>query len=424
MKTLTHRRIRTHRVVDAVEAAYRLEGTHEGWLASLLEAVHPDLDLGAGLYTFSARVSATRFAPDSAFTSRALDPRFIALLARLNEDPPGELLEELAKSLVHAGGLEELIGPDHPVTRHFRATAKGTGFVDGFTLFAQDGEGRGVCLSAPARASVNHGEPARAAWRRVGLHFAAGLRLRAKLAAGPMRPEALVAPGGKIADAEGPLRRDPGLRAKLQAAVASMEKARTRALRGDPERALRLWKGLMGGRWSLVDRWEADGRRYVAAHANAPALRDFRALTKQEGLLLRYVSLGASNKEVAFALGLPMGTVATTLRRVVRKLGGRSRRDLVGLDQAEHLRVDLGGDRLDVLRLQRARDAKEVTELTAAEREVLERLAGGASNAAIAAARGSSVKTVTHQVESVFRKLGVQSRTEAMAKVLAKGDEG
>lgn len=53
--------------------------------------------------------------------------------------------------------------------------------------------------------------------------------------------------------------------------------------------------------------------------------------------------------------------------------------------------------------------------LTDAEREVVAAILDGKSNAAIAAARGRSPRTVANQINSVFRKLGVGSRAELVA---------
>ena len=54
--------------------------------------------------------------------------------------------------------------------------------------------------------------------------------------------------------------------------------------------------------------------------------------------------------------------------------------------------------------------------LTAAEQEVVLALLAGQSNAAIARARGRSARTVANQVARVFRKLGVSSRAELVAR--------
>jgi DNA-binding NarL/FixJ family response regulator len=50
--------------------------------------------------------------------------------------------------------------------------------------------------------------------------------------------------------------------------------------------------------------------------------------------------------------------------------------------------------------------------LTPSEAQVLEHLARGMSNAAIARARHTSVRTVANQVASLFRKTGARSRAE------------
>jgi len=52
--------------------------------------------------------------------------------------------------------------------------------------------------------------------------------------------------------------------------------------------------------------------------------------------------------------------------------------------------------------------------LTIRERQVLDGLAAGRSNTAVAGALGLSVKTVSNHVSSVFAKLGVASRAEAV----------
>jgi DNA-binding NarL/FixJ family response regulator len=59
--------------------------------------------------------------------------------------------------------------------------------------------------------------------------------------------------------------------------------------------------------------------------------------------------------------------------------------------------------------------------LTAREAEVLRLLAGGASNAQIAAALVLSRKTVEHHVEAVYAKLDVHSRSAATVRAMELG---
>jgi DNA-binding NarL/FixJ family response regulator len=55
--------------------------------------------------------------------------------------------------------------------------------------------------------------------------------------------------------------------------------------------------------------------------------------------------------------------------------------------------------------------------LTQAERAVAELVLEGASNAAIAKARGTSARTVANQVATIFRKLEISSRVELAARI-------
>lgn len=56
--------------------------------------------------------------------------------------------------------------------------------------------------------------------------------------------------------------------------------------------------------------------------------------------------------------------------------------------------------------------------LTPSERSVVELLLQGATNAQIADARKSRARTVANQVGSIYRKLGVNSRAELLARLL------
>ena len=63
-------------------------------------------------------------------------------------------------------------------------------------------------------------------------------------------------------------------------------------------------------------------------------------------------------------------------------------------------------------------DAAESMQLTAAEREVLQLVAKGLDNQAIADRLGKSEKTVRNQVSSIFDKLGVRTRAAAIVRAI------
>ena len=195
-----------------------------------------------------------------------------------------------------------------------------------------------------------------------------------------------------------------------------MERARTKKERKDPVHALDLWRGLVAGEWSLVEKWENDGKRYLAAYRNRPDVRDPRALTSHESTVLRYVSLGASNKEVAFALGLSIGSIGSAVSQLLRKFGCQRRTDLLAFaspDRALRMSLPLGArEEVAILALPSRRNELARRKLSMTEQEVAEQVIAGATTAAISRARGTSPHTVSNQIRGMFRKLGVQSRAE------------
>ncbi len=69
----------------------------------------------------------------------------------------------------------------------------------------------------------------------------------------------------------------------------------------------------------------------------------------------------------------------------------------------------------------RATASPAFPELTGREHEVLERMARGWSNAAIAASLGLSPKTVSNHISALFAKLGVATRSEAIVQARRQG---
>jgi DNA-binding CsgD family transcriptional regulator len=82
--------------------------------------------------------------------------------------------------------------------------------------------------------------------------------------------------------------------------------------------------------------------------------------------------------------------------------------------------VEIGGEQRAVLTFSLGEPALPVL-LSAAEREVALALLAGRSNAQIASARKTSVRTVANQVMSTYRKLGVRSRKELIVALSSRG---
>jgi DNA-binding CsgD family transcriptional regulator len=132
---------------------------------------------------------------------------------------------------------------------------------------------------------------------------------------------------GKLQHATGPAQGKTAQVALRQAARA-IDRARGTRLR-DPRAAVELWRCLVEGRWSLVDRFDSDGRHFLIARRNPPPTLVIRELSGAQQQVAALAAQGRSNKLIAYELGLSVGTVATHLMRALRKLGIRSRVQLI-----------------------------------------------------------------------------------------------
>lgn len=170
-------------------------------------------------------------------------------------------------------------------------------------------------------------------WDRVAVPVAAAKRPRGALNEAPTTTdvgEAVGTADGRIVYAEGAAKAATH-REALREAARAVDRARGARRRRDPDEALALWRGLVAGRWTLVDRFESDGRRCYVAHRNDPAVPDPRALTLRERQVAALAALGDSDKRIAYALGLARSTVASSLASARRKLGVHSRAALIQL---------------------------------------------------------------------------------------------
>lgn len=113
-----------------------------------------------------------------------------------------------------------------------------------------------------------------------------------------------------------------------QRAIAADQK-RSPLRRDGAQEALKIWQALVEGRWSLVDWFDTDERRYILARPNPTRTRDPRALTKRESQIAGYAALGESHKMIAYRLGIARSTVTNTLHSAMRKLGVSTQAQLV-----------------------------------------------------------------------------------------------
>jgi DNA-binding CsgD family transcriptional regulator len=159
---------------------------------------------------------------------------------------------------------------------------------------------------------------------RLVAHLSLGERL---LERKTETPQAIMRPDGLVLHAEGDASA-PSARAALHAQVLRVVRARRTE---DADDALGLWRGMVDGRWSLVDEFDTDGKRFFVARENLRELIAPRALTAREGQTLALLCEGKSNKLIAYELGLSPATVSMIVRSILEKLGVKHRAELIDL---------------------------------------------------------------------------------------------
>lgn len=246
-------------------------------------------------------------------------------------------------------------------------------------------------------------------------HLAAAWRLRKRLAAPDAFGEneaAILRPDGRVSAAFGPAQA-PGARSRLRELVL----ARERALRaGDGA----LWPALLDGRYTIVDRFERGGARYVVAYRNSRTAASLARLSPLERRIAVATAAGTMTKVLALELGLSPARISSVLGAALRKLGLASAIELTLLASSSAcVTLDdeiLGPSIVRAFEL-RGGAADAVLALTPAERAVAADLLRGLGNREIAARRNRSERTVANQVASILAKAQAPTRRALVAKL-------
>jgi DNA-binding CsgD family transcriptional regulator len=343
--------------LSIVEAAYLVTTPEPLWLERIVLAAQPWIDDGHGAGGFLVDLESTdghvvhtpaafggdeewmeRWRPD--WWERAMVPMPREVLAAMLAFAPitytshagiaaarelptmADFLAEIARE-----GAEHIFG-------HALAGPRPTSRLshpEALTVNAIDPSGAGVVI-AGTRAELAKrppGRDARRAWPRIAAHIIAALRVRRRLRGSPPieGAEAIIDPSGKLLHAEGTAA-EKSARASLRRAALDVDRSRTAKVRSTDD-ALELWRALHEGRWSIVDAFDTDGRRFLVARANEPASDPAPTLSSREQQVVDLLALGHSNKLIAYDLGISPSSVATHLKRAAGKLALASSRDLV-----------------------------------------------------------------------------------------------
>ena len=317
-------------LLGILEAGYAVDTAEEPWLRGLLAAAQPSLDEGLGAFAFSYNA----FHPQSfelrCLTSSGFPDALLERLPMVMGQIPTRFIENARNDSACT------IASEIPGFEDFSAVSEHLhpiGAYDVFGVNILDPTGTGCYLGAPLPRTGALTPARRTTWGRVAAHIAAAFRIQRRFA--PEHPgenlrraEAILDGQGKIHHATGPAEM-ASAREALRTATVAMERARTKLRDSAPERAIDEWKGLVAARWSLVEHFESDGKRYILACQNDPDVAGPSLLSQREQQVLAYASLGHNSKLIAYELGISDSTVRVLMSRATAKLGVGSRKEAI-----------------------------------------------------------------------------------------------
>lgn len=326
--------MRRRDMVKVVEAAYRLELDEGEWLqglADLFATMHGGAQ-GVMVYVHDA-TDLSNGVRIPAYALNGLDDSFAQGTRLHNAKTPISQGREVYRSGVVCSTVSEILAPLGRKPLEQESFALGVDSIDSdiqdaWGLSASNPGGRGVSLAAPLYEITKLSDSLRELWGLVGVHLATAYRLRSRDTS--EQPAAVLDPDGRVRHAEGEAT-DADVRRSLAEATRNVERARSQKLRHHADEALPMWRGLVEGRWSLVDREDTDGRRFVVAQRNDLDATEPPSLTQIERQVVLYAAQGESNARIAYWLGLDSTRVARELSRALNKLGVDSRDQLADL---------------------------------------------------------------------------------------------
>jgi DNA-binding CsgD family transcriptional regulator len=320
----------THDLVGVVEAFYTPGLAADDWLRLVAGNVRSLIDrfgLGivAGMYSCPDPCS---FRPSHALLCDVPEALQEVLFAGLEVFSPifvaDSFLSRTCYLTSEVRGFQEI-----PTIRGGSAGAAGA--MDGLQLNVVEPDGYGCWFGSAQSERLPIPDDLHLTLTRVARHLAAAHRLRRKhqdVRVSADSAEAVLNDRGGVEHATGPAREPPN-QARLVRAAHTMDTIRGRRARIDPRDAIKEWQSVVAKRWTLLEHFESDGKRFLLAMDNRAKSPGLELLSEREREVLFQALGGCSNKAVAFQLGLAESTVRVLLARAAAKLRARSRRELL-----------------------------------------------------------------------------------------------
>jgi DNA-binding CsgD family transcriptional regulator len=310
-----------------IETVYDFHGDDRAWIARVAEATEAAVGTGCGTIGLLYETNASNVMHACAVAETKAARGYGRLAKQVVEEGVDAAYVETSFRVIPCGMSSETPGVERT---SFGRLFNPKGVRDMIGINGVDPAGSsafiGVCTPRPLKLAPGRREML----TRVSAHMAAGYRLRRRLRNVSDEGEAVLTPSGRVEHAVG----DAQLRAArelLGEATRAIERARMRMRRDSPEEAIATWRSLVSARWSLVDHFERDGKRFVVAQRNEVGGVGPGALSPRERQVVALVAIGHTTKLIAYELGLAPATIRVVIKSCCAKLGARDRQDLIAM---------------------------------------------------------------------------------------------
>jgi DNA-binding CsgD family transcriptional regulator len=317
--------------IQVIETAYRHDIEDEAWLTALSKSLSSADDSVIGVFTYLYSVRPGEGVDVAARAQHSISPEFVEGLATSLRDAPDAVPRySIPGSLTADVSVGRALMPSEEEWEEWEEEILGA-YPYEHALVLQGWEpslGHGYNATLVTERPIDTTSAFFDAGGMLACHLSSGLRLRLQGDdAGFLdRADAVFDEDGTLRHAEGEATDE---RDALRGLVRQLDRIRGR--RFDAGDALQMWEALARGRWSLVDVFDTDARRFVVAVRNPRQLEAPRALTGEERRVVLGAALGHSNKLIGYEEGLPESTVATRLAGAMEKLGISTRAELISL---------------------------------------------------------------------------------------------
>jgi DNA-binding CsgD family transcriptional regulator len=309
-------------LIATIEACYRVEQPNDAWLRGVIESLSW-LDQGLGIFGFTYLLRPSFELDPSPIVQVGCPEHMRRALDKAFEN--GVQFNRAAYLDTDAGSANDIPGYVGTTTE---LASRGLGVFDSWGVNGRNWDRCNAAIIINRTEAVRPSPELLIQLQRLAIHLASGARLQRRLSGNQQREAAVLSPSGKVEHAEGDARRADMLTA-LEQAARDIESARGKLRHSEPIEALDAWKGRVAARWTLVDRFERDGKRYIVASENEPSVASSHDLSSRERQVIASAALGRTNKEIAYDLGLADSTVRVLLARAAKKLGVRNRDEAV-----------------------------------------------------------------------------------------------